>query len=304
MRWPVTALNFVLCPRFHGATALGLLLNNHSKVSSLGDMFPSSEFDQSCGCGKNVSQCPFWQLLERKFAAMLNRGPGVLYPAWPRVLGRRSVNDALVNTTTLLALHTTPRVWRLLGGGPERFIGFYLDFVRTVNEYNDTSVFVNGQKSLKAVLALKSILGDRARVNIVHLVRDPRGFHCSEKKADPDIGVDDSARRWHSYHRRVTRLVRPLANAGYLAVRYEDLCKQPEPTMTKVFDFLGVEYQDVSRPPSLHHLVGHKSKGQFDGTLSQNLTWQKALSEREQEQCLALTRPLSEELGYRLAGGR
>ena len=173
MRWSVTALNFVLCPRFHGATALGVLLNNHSKVSSLGDMFPSSEFDQSCGCGKKVSQCPFWQLLERKFAAMVNRGPGVLYPAWPQVLSRRSVNDALVNTATLLALHTTPRVWRLLGRSAERFIGFYLDFVRTVNEYNDTSVFVNGQKSLKSVLALKSILGDRAQVNIVHLVRIP-----------------------------------------------------------------------------------------------------------------------------------
>ena len=35
-----TRVAFVVCPSFHGATLLALLLNNHSQISALGDMLP------------------------------------------------------------------------------------------------------------------------------------------------------------------------------------------------------------------------------------------------------------------------
>ena len=294
-------LNFVLCPRFHGATALALLLNNHSGVSSLGDMFPSGEFDQSCGCGNKVSHCPFWHSIALRFPDMRQPGSRSLYPCWPRCLTRNDANSAVTSAMSLVSLRTTPSAWRLLGDAGGKFIRFYLDFVNAVNEYHGASVFVNGQKSLRSVLAIKSILGDRARIRIIHLFRDPRAFHCSEKASDSSIDLDDSARRWCAYHRRVQGLVCRLTEASYLAVRYEDLCEQPASTMEKLFEFIGAGYQDVFRPPSLHHVVGHRSKDRFDGTLRQSMTWRNALSVREQERCLTLTQPESEQLGYRQA---
>lgn len=293
-------LNFVLCPRFHGATTLALLLNNHAKVSSLADMFPSSEFDQSCGCGNKVSQCPFWGLVERKFRPMSHDTSRSLYPSWPQLMDQTSINDNMVNMISLVALYTTPRIWQASGRGAERFIEFYIDFMRTINEYSNTSIFVNGRKSLKSVLAIKSVLGDRAQINIIHLVRDPRGFYCSENKDDPDIGIEESARRWRSYHGRVIKFVKPVCNARYLPVRYEDLCEQPKSTMAKVFEFIGVEYENVFHPSVIHHLVGHASKDRFDGTLHQSLRWTNELSDREQERCLAVTQPVSERFGYKM----
>lgn len=53
-------LNFVLYPSFHGVALLALLLNNHSKISCLGDTIPTRKFDQVCSCGKKVSVCEFW----------------------------------------------------------------------------------------------------------------------------------------------------------------------------------------------------------------------------------------------------
>ena len=261
-------------------------------------MFPSSEFDQSCGCGRKISRCPFWQMIERQFPSFRRGNSRSLYPVWPQLLDRRSVNDAVVQAVSLVALHTSPQIWRILGRGAGHFAEFYVDFVSTVNEYNGSLVFVNGQKSLRSVLAIKSILGDRASFNIIHLFRDPRGSYCSEREADRNIDIDESAKRWHVYHRRVTRLVRPLVDARYLAIRYEDLCEEPESTMGKVFDFIGVEYQDVFRPASVHHLVGHRSKDRFDGTLRQSLKWRSSLSAAQQARCLELTRPESNLLGY------
>ena len=291
-------LYFVLCPRFHGATTLGLLLNNHSRVSSLGDMFPSSEFDQSCGCGLKVSQCPFWAMIGHKFPSFRRSNAGSLYPLWPQLIDRWSGNDALVRAVSLTSLHTTPGVWKLFGSGARRFAEFYVDFVAAVNEYNGSTVFVNGQKSLRSVLAIKSILGDNARINIIHLTRDPRGAFCSESETDGTIDVTTFAKRWRQYHRRVARYMRPLLDAKYLAIRYEDLCEQPEPTMGKVFDFIGVGYESVFRPAPVHHLVGHRSKDRFDGTLRQSLKWKNSLSAAQQVRCLELTRPESTLLGY------
>jgi hypothetical protein len=291
-------LNFVLCHRFHGATALALLLNNHSQVSSLGDMLPSSEFDQSCACGNTVSKCPFWQMMEHKFQPMRQFALRTMYPSSPQLSGNPTANNAIVKMLSLAALYTSGHIWRLGGGAAGRFIDFYIEFVDTVNEYNNTSVFINGVKSLTSVLAIKSILGDQVQVNLIHLIRDPRGFYCSENRDDPNIGIEESAKRWNTYHTRVINFVQPLCNARYLSIRYEDLCEQPAMTIEQIFDFVGVEHQNVFRPPSTNHLIGNAAKGQFDGTLRQSIKWRQTLSKAEQERCLVSSQPMSRKFGY------
>src|SRR5918911_1327506 len=51
---------FVVCPPFHGATLLALLLNNHSQISALGDMLPLRDRNQLCACGQPSRKCDFW----------------------------------------------------------------------------------------------------------------------------------------------------------------------------------------------------------------------------------------------------
>ena len=57
--------NFVLCPSFHGASLLAILLNNHSKIISLGDTIPTRKTaDFSCSCGRLIENCTFWSHIE------------------------------------------------------------------------------------------------------------------------------------------------------------------------------------------------------------------------------------------------
>lgn len=290
--------NFVLCHRFHGATVLALLLNNHTEISCLGDQFPRSDRRHVCGCGVDVNACEFWRLVESRYGTLkANRAP-TMYPIYPRLCRNFKLNEKLVETTALASLASGPFLWRLFGRQADTFIKFYLDFVTTVNEFNGTSVYVNGRKSILSALAIRSILGEEARLNVIHLFRDPRGFCASERRVDPHLGVAVTARRWKTYHNRVIRILNPLCKARYVSIRYEDLCARPEETMAKIFEFLGVGYQDVLFAPGVHHTLGNQSMRRFDGTLHQSLKWCERLTPEEQEKVLAVTRPLSATMGY------
>lgn len=291
-------LYFVLAPNSHGATVLAQLLNNHSDVSCLGDTMPRTEYDQICGCGSKVSACEFWRYIGERFADYRLPFPHRMYPRSPYLSDNLVVEEALVQGLSVAALMTTRRLWGLAGGAAERYVRFYREFVEAVNEWNGTSVYVSGQKSLQQVVAIKSILGRDAAINIIHLIRDPRGFACSDRRLKPEHTAEVSARNWLNYHRRVLRLVKPLCRANYIAVRYEDLCHESEATMRRLFEFVGVEYEDPFFQPRNSHMMGSRASQTFTGNLQERETWRSVLDPREQQTCLELTRPLSEHYGY------
>ena len=289
---------FVLAPNSHGATVLAHLLNNHSAVSCLGDTMPRTEYDQNCGCGSKVSACEFWRYIGVRFADSRLSFPHRMYPRGPYLSDNLAIEDALVQSLSLAALLTTRGLWQLAGGAAEKYVRFYREFIKAVNEWNGASIYISGQKSLQQVLAIKSILGRDAKISIIHLVRDPRGYACSDRRLKPENTVKTSARNWFSYHSRVLRVVRPLCRAEYLAVRYEDLCLEPEATMRRLFDFVGVEYQDPFFQPRNSHLMGSRANRTFTGKLQHSETWRSILAPDEQRMCLQLTMPLSERYGY------
>lgn len=291
-------LYFVLAPSFHGATALAQLLNNHSNVSCLGDTTPRTEYDQTCGCGSKVSACEFWQYIGGRFAEYRLSFPHRMYPISPVLARNRAADEALVQTLSVAALLTTSRLWAVAAGAAERYLQFYEQFIEAVNAWNGTSVYVSGQKKLQQVVAIKSILGERVTINVIHLIRDPRGFACSERRVTPGRSVEVSARRWVRYHNRVLRMVRPLCRANYLGVRYEDLCREPESTMRRIFGFIGVEYENTFFPPVDSHMMGSRASQTFTGRLRESETWKKILQREEQLRCLEMTRALSTRYGY------
>lgn len=290
---------FVLAASFHGATALAHLLNNHSDVSCLGDTMPRTEYDQNCGCGNKISGCEFWRYIDERFTEYRRSYPHRRYPRGPILAERNAVNDALVQPLSIASLLTTNRLWTVAATASSRYVEFYEKFIDAVNAYNGTSVYVSGQKNLQQVAAIKSILGDRATINIIHLIRDPRGFASSQRRVMPSRTIKDSARHWNRYHNRVLRVIKPLCRANYIAVRYENLCREPEPTMRQIFDFVGVEYQDTFFPPVRSHMLGSRRASlAFTGSLRESETWKTALTREEQLTCLKMTQPLSIRYGY------
>jgi hypothetical protein len=75
----------------------------------------------------------------------------------------------------------------------------------------------------------------------VHIVRDPRDYVISMRKAWGK-SLLRAAYRWKAWIRKFGVDVRALS-VDYVEVRYEDLLSAPRPTLQKICDFLGVEFE-------------------------------------------------------------
>jgi len=294
-------LNFILCPRFHGATALALLLNNHAQISCLGDTIPTRTFDQTCSCKKPVSRCPFW----RKVTAALNTDRFAecenMLPIIPRICSNGKINRMVNIVMAGGGLAFGPGVWKVASRAGKEFSRMYLSFRETVCGLQGTSVLVDGQKEMLKVKVLKSMLGKKATVRLIHLVRDPRAYYYSCKKNDPAADIQSIAREWLKIHGAVAALGRSPKHFRYLLLRHEDLCLQPQSVMAQVFSFLGVENQDVCRPPvnpDKHHMMGNRMLFSFDGTVRLDTAWQQQISTEDQDLLVKLTYPLFTASGY------
>ena len=194
-----------------------------------------------------------------------------------------------------------PGIWKVASRAGKEFSRMYLSFRETVCRLQGTSVLVDGQKEMLKAKVLKSMLGKKATVRLIHLVRDPRAYYYSCKKNDPAAAAESVAREWLKIHGAIAALGRSPQHFRYLLLRHEDLCLQPQRVMAQVFSFLGVEDQDVCGPPAdpeKHHIMGNRMLFSFDGSLRLDTAWQQRLSADDQEVLVKLTYPLFAASGY------
>lgn len=301
---------FVVCPSYHGATLLGLLLNNHSQVSALGDTLPHRGAGNVCACGDLVDRCEFWQAVSADVqAARFSRLPTLL-PILPWPLARRQLEGSVVRLSRSIRLNRAagrgvgklidacaPTVWRLRPALVSDFAAVYQTFYRSVLDAHGTSLFVDGNKSWRRAAVLVRALQPAADVSIVHLVRDPRGFALSRRTHD-HARLGESAWLWSDLHRRMESL---RALAPYFVVRYEDLCSSPETELRRLFDFLRIAPEPVvSAPkyPEKHHLIGNEMLRRFDGRIELDTRWRANLDVAEQRMVLDRAGDFAERLSY------
>jgi hypothetical protein len=305
------ALTFVVCPSFHGATLLGLLLNNHSRISALGDTNPRRTYDQLCACGARVSVCPFWQevvasLRTERFSELDTLLP--LLP-WPldhhplegsqvRISNNPLANRLVGRTVASAATYCVPLVWRIRPGLLNEYTRVWSDFYSLVRRLHGTGMVVDGMKEWRKVRVMAHALRQHSAVRVIHLVRDPRGFVASTLRHRPERGLRETAWRWADLHGRMGALASVVPT---MAVRYEDLADNPREVMAAIFAFLGEDDEDVlSAPkfPEKHHLMGNAMLFSFDGTVRVDERWRSALSGQEQRAVLGYVGAMAVKYGY------
>ncbi|WBA17149.1 hypothetical protein [Salinivibrio kushneri] len=257
---------FIVAQNFHGTTLLSKLLNDHPEVVSLGDTYPSNLFDQTCGCGKLVSQCQFWKVVSDDVGADRYRSYPHLLPDYPPVFGGK-VDRVLYNGLR------PKRLARLMPtDSRENFakdFGIFEESVFRNAGQPNARVFVDGVKSISRVYAL---IAAGVRVDgVIHLQRDPSDFIKSTTK--------QQGKTWSMFFSRLLtyRLFHKLARrtAGwvpYRSVTYEGLAADPNGTLEDLFRFVGVDTCTIdelisqqSQPP--WHFMGNASLFYFDGTI-------------------------------------
>ena len=300
----VQSLNFVVCPEYHGATFLSLLLNNHSRVTSLGDTIPARRHVDTayCSCGSVIRHCPFWSTILDMTRFERLRAKEKVLPLLPRLADRhQSLNRAAAIAVGSVANFVGPSAWSLIGKRRDEYVDVYKRFYCAVKGFHGTDVFIDGSKSMSKAFVLGSLL-PQAEVRVLHLVRDPRDHHCSHLKNKPaSASLETSARGWRNRHLAIVGMVRLMRGARYLRVRYEDLCGNPEETISNVFELFGVDYEDVFHPqrdPRRNHVIGSRTKSRFDGTIKTSSDWREKLTRAEATTIARLAWPLFRRFGY------
>ena len=299
-------LNFILCPSYHGATLLSLLLNNHSRISSLGDTLPPRKPDVTCACGEKVSKCEFWIKIEERLHTDNYANLDRLLPWYPILVRNPSRNtkiNRIIEKAVFAGLPASLAI-RSIWRNAKVFNDISIEFSRTVCDIAGTDLFIDSKKPMISVI-VQSILDKAKNLKVLHIVRDPRGFAFSSKKHKKSVSLDQICKNWTMYHRNTIKLNSILNEVNILTVRHEDLCDDPETTMRKIFKHFGVGYENVFCPPInplKHHLIGNRGTlERFDGEVRCDDTWRTTLSKEEQKEILELTYPLSDKYGYYLS---
>jgi hypothetical protein len=78
-------------------------------------------------------------------------------------------------------------------------------------------------------------------LKVVHLVRDVRGAVVSDMRHTPGISLRRATARWIQGNRDIERQLEPIAHSNRLRIHYEDLCRDTDSTLKRIFRFCGVD---------------------------------------------------------------
>jgi hypothetical protein len=167
-----------------------------------------------------------------------------------------------------------------------------------------------GDKSLHTEHYVDRIMAEFPFATVIHMIRDPRDRYASvRRRNNQDLSrVGAATGRWLDSARACRRNVRRHP-ARYLAVRYEDLVREPEATVRRVCDAIGVPFTrdmlSLDGLPELRDSGGNSSFGDMaPGSISTRAVGRFPNALRPYEQAfieLAVRRPMRA-LGYEPTG--
>lgn len=259
-------LVYVLSPSYSGSTLLTMLLATHPDVATIGELKAQAMGDVDkyvCSCGEKIRTCPFWGAVTEALRA---RGHGfdlADFGTHFRAPGDWLADRLLRASYRGFAFETVRDAGLKAVSGSRRTMKHVLErnrvMIQVILELQGGRIFLDGSKD---VIRLKHLLDSGMwNVKVIYLVRDGRGAAGSYMRHH-EVNMRTAAGEWVHAQREARRLLNRLPRESWLAVRYEDLCRQPTEV---VGDLLG--FMDCSRPdgPPLpvdgtHHILGNNMR--------------------------------------------
>jgi Sulfotransferase family len=229
----------VLSSPHSGSTILGVILGSSPEIFYSGEMdripVPVWGTGLVCSCGQPTAECPFWSSVRVGFerahdTSRLVTGQRRFEP-WSAL--RRTLAASVFRSAALRAHARTTEA-----------------LLRQVSEVAGKPIIVDSSKLAGRALVYSAARSEGFDVRYLHVVRDGQAVFASRKARlarFPETGVDPEAVSFAS--RAAVRWV--VANitfsllfswrrGRYLRVRHEDFVRDPEGTLRRIEQFLGV----------------------------------------------------------------
>ncbi len=281
-----------------GSTILDMMLGANSGALSLGQVDEVRRWaagKQNCTCGRPLPECPVWG------PALAGGIPPASLNADRQVAKVTSMLPAVAGRAPRPADHgDVDATWRLY------------DRLAAVSGMD---VLIDSSKTLLRYALLAADDRDRD-LRMIHLVRDPRGFVLSRTRAKEvptasgRVGSTTSQSLvsaladWTVQNALVSAYAR-RQRPDSIVVTYEQLVGDPLPTLRRLCEFAGLEFQpDAQLPPfseQFHLIAGNSSRFQFS-ELRLDERWRRDLPGWQRRLTEASAGPLHERLRSRASG--
>jgi len=295
-----TPICFLLGPSYHGISSLSAKLNQHQDILSLGTGNPLRSEDQSCSCGKSVSECPFWTEIATKIEKAEDDPFETLLPQAPYLASSKGLNTGLNGALAIIANEVGPKAWKSVYEQAERFLKVQETFLATALELAPHKAYADAERSNLKFMIMAS-MGFPVK-GAVHMIRDPRGYVAAWKKYYPESTAEKLTLEWAAAHTRINRMKQFFSKVPFLTVRYEDWASAPDETMRRITDFMRIkdsgEGMILSQSPLKNHMIGAMQDQAAEG-VSDAENWRETLDREDQERVIRAAGPLFGEFGYK-----
>jgi len=285
---------------YSGSTLASHLLGIHPEIATVSDVSGRRREQRmatfSCSCGRRMLDCPFWERVLHGMRAagypnfeLGNFGLGFDHGPSPK-LDRLRVGSLrwseLENLRDALF-----RLWPADERAMREIGRRNRQFAATVAAIEGGRVFVDASKERLRARFLRRYADPSLRV--IHLVRDVRGVVASARGhgSHARSSLDGLARDWARTNEAIARSAGRSRPDGYLLVRYEDLCREPERVLSSMYEFCGVETLDGPPPVAELHLLGNRVRLASLAEIRLDERWREALSPDEQARVLTTAGP-------------
>ena len=294
-----------------GSTLLDQLLGGHSDICTVGEVIHLNAYalndrtyydpvhELLCSCGHDVNHCAFWSGVERTMGTQmssLQMNPYTMrnfkplrYQVFRDNYFARQIEDRpqLINNPFM----------RWISGGA-RIGADGTKLFRAIGEVSQRRFIVDSSKSVFRFLSLYKRIP--RQLKLVLLVRDYRGVTFSGMQRGRSL--TQSVTSWTKKLRQMEAMSSLVPDAMVLRVKYEDLCQDPDRTMRRLCEFVGVEYDAAildRKLDGLHHIGGSPSKFSEDHrAIRLDTRYQTAFSDDELGAMRKIVGPEAEKWGY------
>lgn len=304
-------LAYILAASHSGSTLLSMLLGSHPRIATVGELKLSAkamgDIDRyRCSCGEFILQCNFWQKIKESMATrgfefdLVHAGTDYLtiesrYAC--RLLGPMHRGISLESFRDA-ALWLSP-AWRTrLPEVHKRNAAL----VYTVSEITKSEIVID---SSKTALRLKYLLRNpELDVKVIRLIRDGRAVAltytdpaCFADATDPALrsggsggqreherlAMAQAAYEWRRCNEEAEHILRHADKSQWIEIHYEELCKDMENTLSRLFEFLGLDPKKRTRDFRAveYHVVGNGMRLDTTSEIRLDERWRESLTDQD-----------------------
>lgn len=275
-----------------GSTLLDLILGSHSQIWSTGEIENWDHYltqEKVCACGKHPTECEFWSELIPEWNQFCeNNGVPITITDTRSKTVEGAVNifrhRCSLLLTLLFPMHKYPGLMNLLSRDFHHRASNVMTLFDLIRATSRRPVICDSSKSVYRFRLLHAHRPGQTKA--IFLTRDGRAVVASHLRR-PNTQLSKLAKSWRFTNIYTRLMLRTLPTDSYLHVRYEELCRQPDKTLNRICDFLGLAFE-----PSMlhfsgdtqHNIGGNRMRMSGLTEIREDVKWRAAMSKTQLEE--------------------